>query len=513
MLARKSLLAFGTDILKALFGFAATYFTARYLGAAALGTIGYLLGLIGTLALVSDLGIHQAFRKCASEHPEQNGGYVGALILLKTALGLLLFGVCLMAPWVDPRLAARLTQADIRGAYWSIAAYYLVNSLAAVPMLTFQARRETARFTLPGTIGALVSSVAKCAMALARASLTWLAIAYALETAVALAVSVRMFWRYPVRRPSRDELAHLLGYARPMFWVATLAYILPNIDRILLERSWDAKEVGYYAAVLGLVALLQRVPLAAMGIFLPQASEDASRGDLHEVQRRLFVLERYLLMITVPMCVGVALASVHVTCLYLGQEFARSGPILAVLALSPLLTAFFEPYNTVVYAIEKHRYLVPSGVLSLVVLLIADALLVPPALWGMPMLGLGGLGVALGSLISQAVNGTLQIYIAKRYARVGLYRRAVKFVAAGLAMAAAAMAVQRIAGSNSLLVMALALICGSATYFVALAIQHEVNRGDARLLLDLLHPGRMADYVGAELQIPIRQDHQDRNGS
>lgn len=54
---------------------------------------------------------------------------------------------------------------------------------------------------------------------------------------------------------------------------------------------------------------------------------------------------------------------------------------------------------------------------------------------------------------------------------------------------------------------------GSATYFVALAIQREVNRGDARLLLDLVHPGRMADYVGTELQIPIRQDHRDRNGS
>jgi O-antigen/teichoic acid export membrane protein len=347
-------------------------------------------------------------------------------------------------------------------------------------------------------------------MALAHASLTWLAIAYTLETVVALAVSAWMFWRYPVRRPSRDELAHLLGYARPMFLVTTLAYILPNIDRILLERSWDAKEVGYYTAVLGLVALLQRVPLAAMGIFLPQASEDAARGDLREVQRRLFILERYLLMITVPMCVAVALASAHVTRLYLGQEFARSGPILAVLALSPLLTAFFEPYNTVVYAIEKHQYLVLSGVLSLVVLLIVDALLVPPALWGMAMMGLGGLGAALGSLISQAVNGTLQVYIARRFARVGLYGRAVRFVTAGLAMAATAMALRSITNSDSLLVMALGLVGGGMVYLIALALQHEFSLADARLFLELLHPGRMARYIGAELQNATEQEPPDR---
>ncbi|GEM_PF-1498005 len=513
MLARKSLLAFGTDILKALFGFAATYFTARYLGAVALGTIGYLLGLIGTLAFVSDLGIHQAFRKCASERPEQNGGYVGALILLKAALGVMLFGACWLAPWVDQRLAAALAQADLRGAYWSIAVYYLVNSFAAIPTLTFQARRETAKYTLPGTIGALISSVAKCVMALARTSLTWLAVAYALETIVSLVVSMWILRRYPIRRPSQDEFAHLLDYAKPMFWVTVLAYILPNVDRILLERTWDASEVGYYTAVIGLVALLQRVPLAAMGIFLPQASEDVARGELHEVQRRLFVLERYLLMITVPMCVMVALGSSLVTRLYLGEEFGRSGPILAVLAMSPLLTAFFEPYDTIVYAIEKHRYLVPSGVLSLAALLIADALLVPPVLWGATMLGLGGLGAALGSLISQAVNGSLQVYIARRYAGVRLYVPAIKFLAAGLAMAVANELLRRMVGSGSWLVTALALIAGCGVYLLALSLQHEFGRADARMFLGLLHPGRMAGYVGTELPLgPLARARPHDNG-
>jgi len=499
MLARKSLLAFGTDILKAAFGFAATYFVAHYLGASALGTVGHLLSLVGTLALVSDLGLHQAFRKCASERPEDNAGYVTALIGAKALLGLLLFGACVMAPVVDPRLGEQLRQADVRGAYWAIAAYYLLNSLSSIPALTFQARRETAKYTLPGTMGALVSSGAKIAMALMHASLTGLAIAYTLETTVGLVISLWMFRRYPLRRPNRDEVGHLIRYSRPMVVVTALAYILPNVDRILLERSWDAREVGYYTAVLGLVALVQRIPLAAMNIFLPQAAEDVARGELREVERRLFVLERYLLMITVPVCAAVALASQAIARAYLGPEFARSGPILAVLAINPIMVALFEPYNSVVYAVEKHQYLVPSGLLSLGILLLADGLLVPRALGRTALLGLGGLGAAIGGLISQAVNGAFQVGIARRYAKVGLYWRAARFAAAGAAMVASGLAVQRIAGSTSAWAMAAALIVGGAFYLSTLALLREFTLGDARLFLQLLHPRRMLDYVTAEL--------------
>jgi len=506
MLARKSLLAFGTDIVKAIIGFASTYFIAHYLGVSALGSVGYLLGLLGTFALVSDLGLHQAFRKCAAENPNDNAGYVTALLLVKILLGALLIGAYLVAPQIDQRLAAQLANADVRGAYWAIAVYYLFNNLAAIPALTFQARRETAKFTLPSTVGALISSVAKIVMALAHVSLTGLAIAYTLETAAGLLVSLWMFRGYTLRRPHQDEFRHLFGYARPMLWVTALAYILPNVDRVILERCWNTQEVGYYTAVLGLVALMQRVPLAAMGVFLPQASEDAAKGNLQEMERRLFVIERYLLMITVPLCIAVALASAPLARLYLGEEFVRSGPILAVLAFTPLLVAFFEPYDTVVYAVEKHRYLVFSGMLSLVVLLTVDMLLVPHQLFGTTLPGLGGLGAALGNLASQAVNGVLQVYLARRYARVGLFWRGSKFILAGLGMAAVSSLILHYKAPGMLWATLLAVVAGGAAYLLALVLLHEFTWADARLFLDLFHPTKMTSYVRMELGQTSRPD-------
>ena len=501
MLARKSVLGLSTDILKAVFGFASTFFTARYLGATMLGTLAYLVGLVGTLALVSDLGMHQAFRKCASENPEENGGYVSAFIVAKTALGLLLFGACLFAPVAYPRLGAQLAAADVRCAYWIIVAYYLLNNFLTIPILTFQARRETAKLGLPGTIGALVSSCAKIVMALAGVDLTTLAVAYTLEMVVGLVVGLALFRRYPLRRPTRAEIAHLARYAWPMVLVTMVGYILPNVDRILVENSWGAGEVGFYAPVFGIVALMQRVPLAAMAVFFPHASEDATKGDLRELQRRVFVIERYLLMIIVPMCVGVALGSAHITRLYLGEGFQRSALILAVLAFNPLLLAFFEPYSTVVYAIEKHRYLVLGSLAGLAVLLVVDALLVPRSLLGVTMLGLGGLGAALGGLASQAVIGGFQFYLARRYAGVGFYWRALKFAMAGLSMSIVAILVQRSA-RGSVWMTAIAIVTGFGAYLTTLTLLREFTLGDARLMLDLLHPGKMRAYILTELRRP-----------
>lgn len=501
MLARKSLLALSTDILRAVFGFAATFFIAHYLGATALGTVGYLLGLLGTLALVSDLGMHQAFRKRAAEKPDNSSGYVSAFILAKIVLGLLLFAICLGAPLAYPRLAAQLASAEVRAAYWAIAAYYLFNNFTYIPALTFQARRETARLTLPGTIGASISSVAKIVVALARLDLTALAIAYALETAIGLMVSLALFRRYALRRPSRIEFTRLFAYAGPMIPVTALAYILPNVDRILVENFWGVSEVGFYIAVFGLVALMQRVPMAAMTLFFSQASEDAARGDLREVERRLFVIERYLLMITTPISVGVSLSSMVLVRLYLGEGFSRSVPILAVLAFNPLLVAFFEPYNTVVYAVEKHRYLVAGSLMGLATLLVVDALLVPRTLLGAPMLGLGGLGAALGNLACQAVVGAFQVYLAWRYAGVALYWRGIKFIAAGLTMAVVAgLFLREIPGT--VWTTATALVVGSSAYLATLTVLHEFTRADAQLFIDLLHPGKMIGYIRAELKKP-----------
>jgi len=122
-------------------------------------------------------------------------------------------------------------------------------------------------------------------------------------------------------------------------------------------------------------------------------------------------------------------------------------------------------------------------------------------LLGTPMLGLGGLGAALGNLASQAVTGVFQVCMARRHARIGLYWRGVRFVVAGLAMAVVTGLIQQ-EMPDTVWMTAVALAVGGAVYLAVLAMLREFTRADAHLFLDLLRPGEMIRYMLGELRKP-----------
>ena len=249
----------------------------------------------------------------------------------------------------------------------------------------------------------------------------------------------------------------------------------------------------------GVLALMQRVPLAAVTLFFPQASADAARGDLAEIQRRLRVIVRYGLMITVPLSVTAIAASDILVGLYLGEPFARSAPVLAALALNPLLLAVFEPYNQIVYAVERHRRLVWVNLVGVSIFLVASALLIPRALFGLPLAGLGALGAALAGLIGQLVTGLCRVAVASRAAGVGIYWRGGMQLAGGVAMLAT-IEVVRASVAAGVVGSVAAFVCGFAAYVGVLAAVGELAYRDLQLFADLLSPAKMMGYVTTELR-------------
>lgn len=498
-LGRKSLLALGGDVATAIFSLVSTYFIARELGADILGALGYFLGFLGTLALVSDLGLHQAFRKRASEDPGETGAYILAFLGLKGLLSAVLVVAFGLAPLAEPRLAEWLTSSEAWWAYWYIAGFYVANSLLAVPILSFAARRETARMVLVTVGSNAVSSAAKIVVALGHLGMAALAAAYALQAIIGMVFGYAILRHLVLRRPTRRHVLRLLDYASPVLLVTCLAYIAQNVDRVLLERWAGARHVGYYAAVTGLLALMQRVPLAAVTLFFPQASEDARRGDLGEVNRRLRVIERYGLMVTVPMAAAVIGVSDLIVQLYLGQGFAPSAAVLATLAVNPVLLALFEPYNSVVYAVERHGRLVVVSLLGVITMVVADLLLIPTELGGHRLAGLGAVGAAIGGVVAQLVTGACQVVIASQATGVQIYWRGVRHLLAGTVMLLTVVLVRTILPSGIMTAIG-AVVAGVATFCAMLLLSRELAASDLRRLRDLLNPAKMAEYIVTELR-------------
>jgi O-antigen/teichoic acid export membrane protein len=498
-LARKSLLALSGDVGNALLGLTATYFVAHELGAEILGTLGYFLGFLGTLAFVSDLGLHRAFLKQAAEDPRETGAYVSAFLLLKVILTLALLGASVVAPLLDSRLGLTLASPEAWSAYWFIVAFYVANSLLVVPVFMFRARREIARVTVISLGGHVVSSLAKIIVALGHLGMTWLAAAYALQTVAGIVLSGAFVWHMALGRPARRHVTRLLEYSAPVLVVTSLIYLTQNVDRVLLERWAGARDVGYYAAVAGVLVLLQRLPLAAITLFFPQAAEDARRGDWGELRRRLRVVERYALLMTVPLAAAVIGLSDLIVAVYLGPEFAPSASVLAVLAINPVLMALFEPYNTIVYAVDRHSRLAGVTLLGLATMVAVDLALIPTELGGVRLAGLGALGAALGALAAQAVSGACQVAIAARAIDVAPNWRGGRQLVAGASMAATILLLRSVL-PDGVLSAAAALTAGAALYCGSLLLLREVGTEDFRRAGDLLNPAKMAEYIKTELR-------------
>ncbi len=501
MLARKSLLLFVTHVANALLGLASIWFVARLMGPEALGTIGYVMGLLGMFAMFSDLGFRMAHVKRVSEG-EDVGQCVGAFLLVEAILVAPIVFFALLASPVSQRWGTTLFENEMqRGAFYFISLMYILNNFALVPVLTFEATRETAKVSLVSLVSSLVTALAKIAVAVLALGVVALSGAYMLEAATTIVVALLLFRGYRPRRPGGELLRRYLVYALPLMGIIVTTSFLSNVDRVLINTFWGATEVGYYFGIQGMVDIMNKISSAGMKLFFPKTSEDAAQGNIETIKARLFLAEKYLLTVVVAVVVGVIAFRELVIRIILGAQFLPAAPTLAVFALFTLALAISRPYGNIIYAIEKHRYLMIGTILNLLVLVVADLVFIPEQLFGHRMLGLGGVGAALGLLVGTMAAGAFQIWLVKKFTGIGFFWRAWRFLGAGLAMYAfLTLAVSFVPVSPVLQAILLGPV-GALVYLLCLVALGEFNGADARFFFDLANPAKMTSYVFSELKV------------
>lgn len=500
MLARKSLLLFVVNMAGSALGFLSTIVIARWMGAEALGTVGYLLGLLGLLSTLLDLGSGLAHLKRVSETDEDPAPLIGAFLAIRITLAAVFLLAVVLLPAIKAYLGQPLFQTrDEQLAYCIIAAFYVLHSLSTVFLYTFEAHLETAKESIPDFAGSVVSFAAKAAVALAGLGVVGLSAAYLTEPIVRLGLGVLFFRGYRIARAGREHIASYVRYALPLTLNTALSMVVANINPVVIKAFWTAAEVGYYSSVLGFGIVLDRVASTVMVLFFPQASSDVARGNWTEIRRRLSVIERYVLTILVPLGVALIFFSKDIVVLALGAEFAPAAPILVCLAINSMIAAIFQPYRTVLYAMEKQGYLVLSGAIGLVALLLANALLVPQRLAGFTLPGLDGVGAAVGLVAMTVTSGALEVRVVKERAGIDFYWKACLHWLAGGMMYLAMQALGQVSPLSLWLRLPLLASLGLAVHLMALALMGQFTTADLRVFLNVLHPQRMMEYVSAEL--------------
>ncbi len=500
MLARKSLLLFITHLVNSLLGFVSTFVVARLMGPKVLGTIGYLLGLVAMVALFSDLGFSVTHIKRASEQDEiaQN---IGAFFVLKGSLTVVVMIVLYLAPVVAGWMGYRpLSTAEHYLAYYVLASVYLLRGFGSLFRVTFKAFQETAKASTALILSSFVAAVAKIAVAVTGLGIVALSSTYLLEEAVSFGIAFMLFQGYTVKRPRWVHLHRYITFTLPVMLTTGLSNLGANADRVVLKEFWDTTEVGYYLGVGGILRMMEQVSAAGMTLFLPQSSRDAYRGRRDIVAQRLFAAEKYLLLVMTPIVVLVIFFREPIVRLVLGDWFLPSIPVLVVLVVNELWMTYRRPYANLAYALDKPHYLTCTLAVSLVTLLIADLVLVPNTLFGIPMLGLGSLGAALGWLITSIVGGVTLLLLLRRRTQIPIYEQAVWFVGAGGLMYGTMYVLESAFGLSQLWHVPLLALIGGGVFIGCLLLLREINRGDLVFLLQASNPRKMLEYVSHELR-------------
>jgi len=500
MLARKSLLLFIVNMAGSFLGFLSTIVIARWMGVEALGTVGYLLGLLGLLAVCLDMGLAFAHLKRVSETREDPAALIGTFLALKIVLVLVFLIATMLLPFVKGHLGQPLFEnRNERYAYYIIAAFYILHSLSSVFLFTFEARLETAKQSIVAFAGSLLSFLAKVVVAILGLGVVALSSAYAIESLVLLISALLLFGGYRITRPRREHLASYIRYTLPLTLNTAITMVIANVNPVLVRTFWTNVEVGYYTSVLGFGIVLDRVASTVMALFFPQASSDAARGDWEEIRRRLFVIEHYVLTVLVPLGVALIFFSDEIVVTTLGAEFMPATPILICLAVNSILSAIFQPYNTVLYAIEKQSYLVISNLLGLLTLLFVNALLVPRQMWGLSLAGLRGTGAAIALIAMTIAGGIVQVKVVSQYAGIGLYWKAMWYLLAGGIMYLVMQTGSKLIPMPIWKAVPVLTALGLGTYLVTLTLAGQFTRADAQVFLNMLHPHKMMEYISTEL--------------
>lgn len=500
-LARKSFFQFSSRIILSLLGLVSTFFIAHYMGAEVLGTIGYLLSVLGIFAIVLDFGFGQAHIKRVSEGKDL-GKCIGTFFSLKAFFYFLfLFGIGLVLI-ISQKLGYPIIESPLHRTVFLLLLFSLLfKNISAAITSTFQAKQEMVKYNIPLFLGRLSQVLLIIPLALLGYGIIALSITYLIEGAILLIVALLFFKNYPVSLPDRSYLKSYFVYALPLILVIPLAQINVNINQILIKTFWDFKEVGFFFAIQTIINIPKAISHSVMMLFLPRVSQLWAEQKIKILKENTLKTLKYLSVIIIPICVLMIFFRREIILLIFGKEFLPASPLLVVFAVTVFFITLIRPYSNILYGISKHQIFPLITILGIIVLVFSNLILIPRQLFNIPMFGLGALGAAISILNSWIVYGLIIIYLVRRHTKIGLYKKTLLHLLAGAIMYSSLYLPGQLPFFNILwLKLSILPIFSLLVYGIILILFRELTRKDIHFIKKIIRPSLMTEYIKGELK-------------
>jgi O-antigen/teichoic acid export membrane protein len=470
-LVEKSAWSTAASVATALGNVATSVVIARVLGPAGTGQVAYVLWLVVTCSVVAGLGLPACLQRYVAElHGRGRDAEADALArrVVRTVLG-----VSAAAAAIGVAAAFVLAPSAVRPLFLAVAGLFLLQCGADAYrsyLVGVQRFSRAARISLTTTVVQIAATAAGAAAFGVRGALA--------GAAAALLVPAALGASFALRRDGAPALepelrTRVRTYALDT-WLAALVSLAAwsRLEVAFLEPSWGEHGVAMFTTALALATLASQAPVLLAGALLPHMAERAGAGDLDNVRRTYASATRILGALVLPMCLGAAAVSPALVPFLYGGKFADAVPAAAVLCAASAIGAIASAGSSLVYAMERSRFIFLGGLVGAAMAIAGYALVIPAS---------GPLGAACTRSVVQAAMVALGTwYILTRLKTSVPFGSLVRStIAASLCAATAYACVAAVAGP---LALAVAIPAGAAVYALAARALHALEPDDVRMI-------------------------------
>ncbi len=501
IIARKSILIVLNNVVGGVLGFITLSIIARHLGADDLGVLGFGLSFLGMFTFISNLGFDSAHNKRVSEGMDIDR-CMGAYASIKLALTLVMALVSLITIQIYARFFDGFSTNESETVVYIFLLYYVLWACSWIPITTFNSERKQAKAQLPSIIEFLVRTPLIVGFVLSGYGIVWVAWSYVIGALALFLVGMVFLRGYTFRRPDREILSSYAVFAFPMSVIAVISVLYLYMDKVMIGLFWDTEEVGFYYGAQRIIMFIYTSAAAVAILLFPTISSLHAKGELSEINKLVSRAERYLSMLIFPIVALTIALNGAIIDFVLGGGFDESGMILVFLALFALMTILNKPYSQILTGTGKTRLAVRISIVVFVANFLLNCLFIPEKAAGITLLGMGGVGAAAATFLSD----TGRFVLLRKEARPIIGKTfepqiMMKHFLASVGAAVVIFGISMFAGDEyRLLLLIPELIAGLCLYLCFLYLLREFRREDIDFFMDLIHPGKMGGYIISEIK-------------
>lgn len=467
---RQTLLTFGSLIAVTGIGYVSTFYFARYLGPAVLGSFFLFLAYYGIFDLIGDGGFGGAAIKRISEGKSQNEYYSAYIILRLILLCLSILVFIIISPVLsgiqENGLLIWLVVALIAGTVYSIISGNLYGT-AQVGILQ-----------VSNLVNTIVKNLVQIVAVFIGFGIGGLVFGFIAGMMASVALNIK-YLRLTFTRCDRSHFQSLLSFSIWTFLSSGGALIFTYADTILIGQFMTEADVGIYRIAFQLASVASFMAIAFHTVLYPRISQWHAENTNTKIEQALIRSFTYSLFFAIPITAGGILLADKLLYYIYSASFEAGAEVLAILLFVQIANIFLYLQTMCLNAMDRPRVSFNITAISAILNILLNIVLIP-------LMGISG--AAIASLLTMSMNAVLAYVMLRSSLKVRIdLLSTFNIVISALGMAVFLVLYMYVFPIRSFVGLGLAIGIGAVLYFaIVLKIDRSI-RSDLKVLLDTMN--------------------------